>query len=395
MNLKRRAVVGVAAVTCVATAVTAMLTATSAEATPGRGTLVSATVVDEIDAGGIHDYLRRFGIDSDRARYGVTGYRIEYRTVDAHGRRTTASGLTAVPRTGPGRPKLAAWLHGTQVYRGDVASMNDKSTDRAAAYLLAASGHVTAAPDYLGLGTGPGYHPYLHLDSEVTASVDALLATRELARRHGQNPERDVAVSGFSQGGSAAMALGRALQYGVQPRLGVRAISPVSGPYDVGGALRSGVTGEAANSTAYLGFLVTAWNRVHGLYDSPADAFRKPELAGLFDGFTPPQEIFPQLPKTPRDMFTPEFFAGLEQPTGTLRRALRDESDGCRWRPRVPTHVYFASGDRDVAPAQALTCAQQTDAVLTDVGQVDHNKSVKLALPMVVAEFDQLSGSSR
>ena len=73
-----------------------------------------------------------------------------------------------------------SWQHGTSVYKAEAASVSADSSDRAAAYFFAAAGHVVSAPDYLGLGVGPGTHPYDHPDSAVTASVDALRAARSV-----------------------------------------------------------------------------------------------------------------------------------------------------------------------------------------------------------------------
>jgi hypothetical protein len=38
---------------------------------------------------------------------------------------------------------VAVWLHGTTVFRGEAASVNDDSEDRAAAFYLAAAGYIT------------------------------------------------------------------------------------------------------------------------------------------------------------------------------------------------------------------------------------------------------------
>ncbi|ARX89309.1 hypothetical protein SMD44_08796 [Streptomyces alboflavus] len=59
-----------------------------------------------------------------------------------------------------------------------MASVNDESTDRATALLFASTGLAVSAPDYLGLGEGPGSHPYGHPKATVTAPVDGLRAAR-------------------------------------------------------------------------------------------------------------------------------------------------------------------------------------------------------------------------
>lgn len=73
---------------------------------------------------------------------------------------TTPSQLVALPKNGARHLSTASWLHGTTVYRKDVASENPKSNDRLAALLFASTGRAVSAPDYVGLGSGEGFHPY-------------------------------------------------------------------------------------------------------------------------------------------------------------------------------------------------------------------------------------------
>ena len=70
--------------------------------------------------------------------------------------------------------------------------MNEESSDRAAAFPLAAAGYATTAPDYIGLGAGEGVHPYDDIPSEVSASVDALRASRNVL---GQLDLEDVPIA--------------------------------------------------------------------------------------------------------------------------------------------------------------------------------------------------------
>ena len=145
---------------------------------------------------------------------------------------TTPSQLVVLPKNGARHLSTASWLHGTTVYRKDVASENPKSNDRLAALLFASTGRAVSAPDYVGLGSGEGFHPYGDPRATVAASVDGLRAARTLAHRNGRELKRKVQVSGFSQGGPATMLVGRALQQkGADRYFRLGALAPVSGPY--------------------------------------------------------------------------------------------------------------------------------------------------------------------
>lgn len=66
----------------------------------------------------------------------------------------------------------------------------------------------------------------------------------------------------------------------------------------------------------------------------------------------------------------------------------------CDWRPEVPVHIFHAAGDKDVVFEHARHCQRQMEArgaeqQLTDVGDVDHNGTVRGALPQVAREFSR------
>jgi len=164
--------------------------------------------------------------------HGVRSYRLVYRTVSATGRPTTASGLLALPIGGPRRLSAVSFTHGTESYRGDAPSMRRSGFEPAPAYAYASAGFATADPDYLGLGTGPGLHPWMDVPSETTAALDMLRAARHDVTGHGAALRRRVLVTGFSQGASAALGLGRALRDGADRWFRLGALAPISGAYD-------------------------------------------------------------------------------------------------------------------------------------------------------------------
>ena len=390
--------------------------APAAPASPGqigpvhaRGALLSVEPLRGLDTEQVRGYLSGQGVDGSRVRFGVDTSRISYATVDPEGQQTTASALVATPRTprtpgtAPVKParSLVSWQHGTTAGRDEVASMTEDGSDRAAAVMFAAAGYVVSAPDYLGLGTGAGYHPYLDLPSTVTASLDSLRATRALAERDGPRLDGQVLVSGHSQGGQAAMAVGRELRRGAAPEFRLATVAPIAGPYDVSGTLRTAATTGIENASAYLAYFTVAWNRLHHLYGSPAQAFRPPYAASvteLLDGHHGGREVLAALPATPEELFTPEFLHRLANPSGALADALAVADGSCDWRPDVPVRLFAAGGDRDVPIANSGFCQRRVraaggDAALIDVGPVDHATSELRALPQVLAGFDQLTGA--
>ncbi|MFS8098524.1 alpha/beta hydrolase [Lentzea alba] len=381
-----------AAVLC-GVVVTAAVPAT-ASAHSARGELLDVVPVSTMDTTQLVSYLGDYDLDTSRVRFAVHAKRIVYRTIDPRGKPTTASALVALPRNNNRSPRQVAWLHGTTGYRGSTASVAD-GNDRAAALLFASAGYLTTAPDYLGLGTGPGYHPYVDAPSTVTASVDALRAAKQYAARQGVRPDPRVMITGHSQGGHATMALGQALQRGVDPRLKVGALAPISGPFKPSALVTKALNDEIANGVAYMAYWTVAWNRLHHLYDDPADAFNDPSIEALFDGEHRNEEIFRHLPKTMRELLTPAYFERLKHPTGVLGAKLREADGYCDWRPTVPVTIYSSAGDRDTLLETSAYCDQRLKkhharSTLVDLGaDVNHGKAAKLALPRILTAFDR------
>lgn len=375
-------------------AVVAASVPATASARPGRGELLDVVPVSTMDTSRLVKYLGDYSLDASRVRFGVDAKRIVYRTIDAKGRPTTASSLILLPHNDNRSPRQVAWLHGTTGYRGSVASVAD-GNDRAAALLFASAGYLTTAPDYLGLGTGPGFHPYADAPSTVTASVDALRATQEFAARNGLRPDRRVMITGHSQGGHAAMALGQALHRGADRRLEVGGLAPIGGPFKPSLLVARALEGQIANGVAYMAYWTVAWNRIHHLYDDPAEAFNDPSVERLFDGEHRNEEIFKHLPKTMPELLTKSYLERLKHPTGVLRAKLREADGYCDWRPTVPVTIYSSAGDRDTLLETSAYCHDRLTrhharSTLIDLGaDVNHGKAAKLALPRILTAFDR------
>lgn len=361
--------------------------------------LVSATVLARMSQQEVVAYLAGYSLDTSSVRHGVDLYLMTYRTTDVDGHPTTASALVVLPRTRSTTLRTVTWLHGTRMHRDETASRAD-NMDRGASVLFAAAGFATVAPDYLGLGVGPGHHPYMLSEPTVTASVDALRASRALAARTGKRLDRRVLVSGFSQGGQAAMLVGRELQR--SPEFSLRAVAGIAGPYDIRGQeLPAALDGrlDGFSAVIYLTYAMTAWNRAYPLYSQPSEAFRPPydQVAeSLFDGQHNENDVWPALPHTPQELFTDEFLARLAHPTGALAEVLTTNDNPCEWRSRAPVRLFAGTADRDVVFTNTESCQTDLkthgtrDTQVVNMGDVDHFTSARQALPQVLTWFNEL-----
>jgi Secretory lipase len=392
---------------------------TAAQAEPGgqRGQLVSVTPVTTLPTvAAVQAELTADGFDPTAARYGLRSYRLVYRTVDAQGRPTTASGLMVLPDTGGRQLSVVSIDHGTESYRGDAPSTSPSGFEPAPAYTFASAGFAVSDPDYLGLGTGPGLQPYLDVPSETTATLDMLRAVRNYLAGHGVSTSHDVLATGFSQGASAALGLGRALAAGADPYFRIGAVAPISGVYDLPGAeVPAILDGDlvtlnpdpqlgAKYTVLYAAMGLVAFNRVHPFFTSPSEIFQAPyagTIETLLDGKHTFQQLADGTPAQLSELLTPRGYALLRHPTGGLAAALRIDSSSCDWTPRVPVRLYYATGDEQAVNANTFHCQAAFAAHGANVSTVNlgtpnhagsrHSGSNVAGTAQIVRWFSQLA----
>jgi hypothetical protein len=280
------------------------------------------------------------------------------------------------------------------VAKADAPSV--AATDRGEVTMFAGAGYAAVEPDYLGLGLGPGAQPYLDPAAETTASVDMLRAARTVAAREHRRLASRILLTGFSEGGQAAMALGRALQQGAIRNMLPGAVSPVSGPYDLLDAQLPAALSRSRPlnpklAAFYLAYWVVATNQFHHLYTSPRQVFRAPydkTVPELDNGRHSDLQVLAGLPASPQQLFTTAFLR-------LLRLFRADDTTCTTWVPRVPVRLYAARADTQVSYQNSVDCQRALTAhghavPLTNLGRLDHFPSEHAALPRVLAWFEQL-----
>ena len=344
-----------------------------------RGSIVSSTKVADLSAAKATTYLDDAGFDASHVTYGVTAYRIVYRTVGLDAKETRASGLVVIPKTDRRELQAVSYAHGTTTFKRDVASEWGDDYNTSPGVMYASAGFVAVLPDYLGLGHGPGVHPWMHVATETSASLDMLRASSTFVTERKHRLARDVLITGFSQGASSALGLAHALQGGVDPDFTVGAIAPISGAYDFAGVelpALAGVELDPRSSVAYTGLMLTSWNRTFDLFDDPKDVFKQPyagKMAKLFDGTTPGETMMKTLPGSVDELLTDDGRKLLSHPSGRLLTALKQADAVCHWSPTAPTRLYVAQDDEQAVSANTPSChASLAGSTVVDLGTPEH-----------------------
>ncbi len=323
-----------------------------------RGRLVSATLGAQYSQALLNLLFSQNNIPLT-AQYGVTVYKLLYETIDPVGAKTQASAALCVPVSASGSLPLLSYQHGTltQTNAAPSATTTSASGEILLGVAFASAGYVSVLPDYLGMGSSPGFHPYLHARSEATASVDALRAGRAHCASNSISLNGRLFICGYSQGGHATLALHRELETYHTNEFTLTASAPMSGPYDMSGATTDDMlSGRAPPNPYYFAYVLDAYQHVYGLVPNFADLLTPPynsTVPPLFDGNHSGDAINSALPAIPLNILKPELAAAFRNDSNqVLWQALRD-NDLLNWRPRAPLRLYHCSGDLDVVPANA------------------------------------------
>ena len=235
----------------------------------------STLTVAQLDAA--NDFQELTG----KAKCDVTVVQINYQTPGAQpGEMTNASAAVLIPggTDCPGPFPLIAFSRGTKLEKA-YTNADPKNADTVLLMTFFASqGYAMVATDYLGyaLSNYP-FHPYMHADSEASAIVDSIRATRNAASSLGLTLNGKIMVAGYSQGGHAAMAAERAIERDNADEFNVVAAALLAGPYNVSKALIDGVTHPILGEQYFVPFQITSWQKVYGdLYSKSSDVFNSP-----------------------------------------------------------------------------------------------------------------------
>ncbi len=182
------------------------------------------------------NYLNGFDI-------GLKAYKITYYTKNENNNLVKATGLLMYPNV---NYKLSTVVsdHGTTDSRDNVPS-NLRGVLYAGfvvelSYVL--NGYILMAPDYVGMGSGEGVHPYVHYPTEASATIDFVIAANKVLTQLNVKRYDEYFLAGYSQGAHAAMSTLKKLNISNPTNLKFKYAYMGDGPYDFSGVtLQKGV----------------------------------------------------------------------------------------------------------------------------------------------------------
>lgn len=343
------------------------------------------------------------GFVNPAAQYDVDTYKITYNTTDIDGSPTIASGAVMIPvNSGCDLFGLVSYSHGTVLEKDDVPSSNN--SESLIPKLMASAGRVATAPDYLGLGVNAGLHPYVHAESEATAAIDLMRAAREFVNDSLTiSLNGEVFLTGYSQGGHAAMATAKYIQdNNLLSEFDIKAVGPASGPYNMSGSQSAVLlSNQPYSNPGYVCYLLFAYNRVYGnIFTNYSDILKAPydqTIPPYFDGTYPMDSVNDKLPSILSDFIQDSVLANLNATAASqnhpIWKALAD-NDNFDWLPTFPMELYYCTLDEQVNYQNSLVARDSMNAngaasvVAVNNGATNHGGCVSPSISAANAFFN-------
>lgn len=319
-----------------------------------------------------------FSFLSGQARYDVDVYKVLYTTPDVEGLTDTASGLLTIPKaTGVSFPSVI-------IHHGTVASKDQVPSNLEAFWefggLASSIGYISMMPDYLGLGESRGFHPYVHRETEASASVDMYIALQAYFENNDIPVNGQLFLSGYSQGGHASMASHQLLEENYAETYPVTAAAHLSGPYSISVGFKESFTNQEVYGRPSFGaWTLMAYNETNQLYDSLSQYMVQPYAdyslefyRGEIDLDSLDQKLTAKLVEDHggpivSKMFQDSIIQAISvDENHPLNIALR-ENDTYNWGPNAPTRLYYCEADQTVGFINSILA----DSIMNANGAVD------------------------
>jgi len=342
---------------------------------------------------------------SPLAQYDVVNYKVVYTTLDVDGNTVNASGILSTPQNivCDAFP-LAVYEHGTVLRKDDVPSRDN--FEALIPKLLASTGKIAVAPDYLGLGDAPGLHPYLHAESQATATLDMIRAVRDYFQDSSQFMlNGQVFVTGYSQGGHAAMATVKYIQDNqLESEFNVVGAGPASGPYNLSDSQAASILNDQPYSNpGYLVYLLFGMNRVYGnIFDDYDELLKSPYdsiLPPLFDGTNDMAAVNAVLPDTISGFLQDSVLQNVRADSVNRQHPIwqaLEKNTNYDWKPNFPMELYYCTMDEQVdfqnaLDAEAAMTARGATVTAVNKGALNHGDCVLPSLTGASNLMDSLT----
>lgn len=353
----------------------------------GSAQFVGATVVKDLNDSYMMSVLKSPQVDKNitndfgyESAFGYKSVKISYNTVNQNNESIVASGLLVIPTISEkykaslasiGRNYSVSMIcdnHGT-IFTNAEAPTN---VEQAGFYPLALgmtafAGFAGIYPDYLGYGDSNDIkHPYMLKKASARNAVDMVKASVKYMEENGIVLNYQLYISGYSQGGHAALAMAESVEKGALPTVTLKGVAPMAGPYLLKPFGDSVLATDANMSVpAFMGYLADAYAEYNDnlalsemVLDTKIDTFD-----GLFDGENNAtvihQKLLLPLNAPTSWLFKSEYVTSYETNATHKMKTMFNENTVGNWNAASKINLIHCSND-DVIPYTMAYGVQQT-----------------------------------
>jgi hypothetical protein len=338
---------------------------------PANEQVIGGEVIVDLDGNSIKKSLIKEGVPGvtpDTTVYGYKAYKIPYTTINEEGDSVDVSGLMVVPTELPAALNqlglsMVSDSHGTIFANAEAPTVIADATSAPAGssvILTSLFAFVTLQADYIGFGNSSDhYHPFILKKSLARTTVDFIKAAKKFAADNNIHLNEQLFLTGYSEGGYAAMAALEQLEQSGE--LQVTMAAPMAGPYIMDGMASDILKSDTLSVPSFVANIGYAYAKAYD--EDIASVINEPyasKLDDLFDGTKTRTEIDPELTtvtKGPnglfKDLFVNDFFSGNWFTQAVVENSVY------KWAPQTAVKLVHCLGD-DVIPYEISFGTKQT-----------------------------------
>ena len=339
--------------------------------------------------------------------YSVDGYQFKYLTTDANGNSVQASGAVFFPVDATCPLPMLSWQHGTMVL--DSGAPSEDIENQYIGIISASHGYIVVMSDYLGLGSGEGFHNYCHSDTEASAVIDLILLSKEYASSIQIETNNQLFLMGYSQGGHATMATVKEIEQNWSENLSVTASCPMAGPYSMS-EVQLNMINSIYPNPGYFPYVIFSYQNAYGnIYNNVSDILKPgfSDLLGMYNGQYTMGEINEEIWSialknydlgqdvfTPLDMLQENYYYEFQNNVNHPFRLALAANDLIDFTPNSPMRLIHCSGDNDVDFQNSVIAFEsfQNEAteelLLLDGGNIPHSDCALMSIITAKLFFD-------
>lgn len=329
--------------------------------------------------------------------YDVDVYEIMYKTRWHDGSQILASGFYYIPKNNNSKMPIMIMNHGTQLKKEITEKLGGLMVGCVA---FATDGYLALYPHYIGLGKGEKTHLYQMADSEAYANIDMLRAVRELNVLLHVKTNNQLFITGYSQGGHAAMATHKMIQEEYNTEFKVTASAPMSGAYDMTG-VQAEVMFKEYNHQAYLPYLLLSLQEKYQVWEGDIyNIFKEPYKTIIKEKVNHNyklKEVSQLLPQIPADMIIDELVEEFKTNPNFIFTKVLAENNNYNWKPESPMMLCYCNADEQVSYKNAFVAREKMKEngaeriILRNGGKkYGHNKCALFSLMNTKFFFDSI-----